>query len=75
MAMVPRAPYRVCESVPRIILPQPACISRMYWWMTAMCGGTKIPPYFFAAESPKTWSSSLMVPPTAHRVLWQLVST
>ena len=26
-----------------------------------------MPPYFFAAERPKTWSSSLMVPPTAHR--------
>ena len=23
-----------------IILPQPAIISRMYWWITAMCGGT-----------------------------------
>ena len=26
-----------------------------------------------AAERPKEWSSSLMVPPTAQRELWQLV--
>ena len=48
---------------------------RIKEWMTAMCGGTKMPPYFLAAERPKTWSSSLMVPPTAHSELWQLVST
>ena len=63
------------ESEPKIILPQPAKFSRMKEWMTAMWGGTKMPPYFLAAERPKTWSSSLMVPPTAHRELWQLVST
>jgi len=34
-----------------------------------------MPPYFFAAERPNMWSSSLMVPPTAQRELWQLVST
>ena len=34
-----------------------------------------MPPYFLAADRPKRWSSSLMVPPTAHRLLWQLVST
>ena len=33
-----------------------------------------MPPYFFAAERPKTWSSSFMVPPTAHSELWQFVN-
>ena len=27
------------------------------------------PPYFTAADRPKAWSSALMVPPTAHRLL------
>ena len=75
MAMVPSAPYRVWESEPRIILPQPANFSRIYWWITARWGGTKMPPYFLAADRPNRWSSSLIVPPTAHRLLWQLVST
>ena len=35
----------------------------------------KTPPYFLAQVRPNIWSSSLMVPPTAHRELWQLVST
>ena len=34
-----------------------------------------MPPYFWAHVSPNIWSSSLIVPPTAHRELWQFVST
>ena len=43
--------------------------------MTDWCAGTNSPPYFFAADRPKTWSSSLIVPPTAQSELWQFVST
>ena len=34
-----------------------------------------ISPEDVDAESPKAWSSALIVPPTAHRLLWQLFST
>ena len=34
-----------------------------------------MPPYFFAAERPNIWSSSLIVPPTAQSELWQFVRT
>ena len=32
-------------------------------------GGTYTPPYFLAHVNPNIWSSSLIVPPTAHRLL------
>ncbi len=35
--------------------------------------GHKDAAVFFAAERPNTWSSSLIVPPTAQRLLWQFV--
>ena len=38
-------------------------------------GGTYTPPYFLAQVRPNIWSSSLIVPPTAQRELWQFVNT
>lgn len=45
-----------------IIFPQPANFSRMNECITATFAGTYTPPYFFAADNPKTWSSSFIVP-------------
>ena len=60
---LPRYPYIVAEKDGELL---------GYAYLSPFVGRAA---YLWAAERANWWSSSLMVPPTAHRLLWQLVMT